>query len=659
MAEPFYYGCCYYPEHWHPRRHGQDIARIADAGFNLIRIGEGAWGYFEPRQGEYQFDLFDRVLDLCRKHAVKVIFGTPTYCGPAWVASNYPEVLRWNYDRIPMKHGSRRNYTYCSEKYCELSDSICTALAEHYRDEKQIIGWQLDNEFNCHMDVSYSPADTLAWRKWLKEKYRTLDRLNQAWGTAFWSRQYDDWEQIDLPHPTAAMPDPTVLLDESRFISDYVVRFARRQADILRQSNKKWFITHNGLFSNVDGPKLAAQLDFFSHDQYVAFGPDGNRNSSYGLLLARSLSFPYGVLEQQSGPGGQLTYLHRTARPGQMRLWAWQSILHGARLLSYFRWRTCPYGAEQHWHGLIDQDNRDTRRLAEAQQLGAELKQLPAALLTAPVEKAVALMQDFDNDVNDRRINTYNRSAGGERGRWTQWLSRNQYSVDLLWPQSDLRGYKLLILPHLRIMDKILVDKILSWVKAGGSLLLGAQSGIKDRNCHIVEHILPGLWRQPAGVEVMEWSVLDEPLARQLVLPDGRTITGIHFVERLKILDAQPLGWWDGSDSLLGKSPALTGKKLGKGMIYYLGTCLDEPGIAALAPWLLGRIGIAPLAQAAQEVEVIARRQGKRRWIIALNHSAAPQRIAGLPAGKDLLGGAAVENAAAILEGYGVGIWQT
>ncbi len=198
----FHYGVCYFPEHWHPNRHADDIKRIADTGMNIVRMAEGAWATFEPVEGEFHFDLFDNVIDLCAKHGLKVIMGTPTYAAPAWVSHKYPEVLRWNYNRIPMKHGSRRNFNYTSPVYLDLSDRICTALADHYKKAKPVIGWQLDNELNCHMDVSYAPADTLAFRKWLRAKYKTLDRLNAAWGTAFWSLVYSEWDQIDLPHPT-------------------------------------------------------------------------------------------------------------------------------------------------------------------------------------------------------------------------------------------------------------------------------------------------------------------------------------------------------------------------------------------------------------------------------------------------------------------------
>ena len=288
MFKRFHLGVCYYPEHWPAARHADDFRRMRDNGFDLVRMGEGAWSYFEPEDGNFRFDLFDRAIDLCRRYDIKVILGTPTYCGPAWIATNYPEVLRWNFQRIPMKHGSRRNFNYTSPKYLELSDRICTALAEHYAGEKQIIGWQLDNEFNCHMDVSYAPSDTIAFRQWLREKYRTLDKLNHAWGTAFWSQTYGDWDQIDLPHPTSAPPNPSQLLDESRFISDRVCRFAQRQAKILRRHNTRWLITHNALFNNVNGPELMKQLDFFSHDQYPLFSEDWPARARHPGSIARA-----------------------------------------------------------------------------------------------------------------------------------------------------------------------------------------------------------------------------------------------------------------------------------------------------------------------------------------------------------------------------------
>lgn len=653
----FHYGVCYYPEHWPAKRHAEDIARIADAGFTLVRMGEGAWGYWEPEEGRYQFELFDRVIDLCRKHNVRVIMGTPTYCAPAWVATKYPEVLRWDFRRTPMAHGSRRNFNYTSQRYYDLSDRLCTALAGHYKGEKQIIGWQLDNEFNCHMDVSYAPSDTVAFRAWLKKRYKTLDRLNAAWGTAFWSQQYDDWNQIDLPAPTSASPNPTQFLDESRFISDCVVAFASRQADILRAANPKWLITHNLHFANIHGPDLAKVLDFYSHDHYPRFWkPSEWTIGAENLARARALSFPFGVLEQQSGPGGQLTYLHETPRPGQMRLWAFQSVAHGSKILEYFRWRTCPYGAEQHWHGILDADNRDNRRLREAKETGHDFAKLPAAFFDAPVEATVGILHDYDNDINDNRINTYTREGRGEASRWMATFARRHVGTNLLWPESSFAGHRLLVAPHLKIMDKDLAAKLEAFVRAGGTLVLGAQSGLKDRNAHIVEMPLPGLFRKLAGVEVEEWTALPQGETREARLPDGRSVLLNTFVERLKPRGAEVRARWTGSDPLLSGAPAITRHAVGKGYVIYIGGYAPAEAISTFVNGFIQTMRLPVLAQAADDIEILARRDGKRRWLVLLNHAATPRTVDNLPKGKDLLTDNAVSDGSLTLPGYGVAV---
>jgi beta-galactosidase len=641
--EKFHYGVCYYPEAWHPSRHKSDIDRIAASGFNFVRMGEGAWSYWEPTEGNFQFAQFDRVINYCRSRNVKVILGTPTYACPAWVSSNYPEVLRWNFERIPMKHGSRRNLNYTSPKMLDLSDRLCMALADHYKNEVQIVGWQLDNEFNCHMDVSYAPSDTVAFRQWCQEHYRTLDALNDSWGTKFWSQTYTAWGQIDLPHPTAACQNPSVQMDESRFISDTVVRFARRQKELLRARNPNWFITHNALFANVDGPALTAELDFFSHDQYPLFFPNWFSQAEM-LVQARSLSFPYGLLEQQAGPGGQMGYLHRTPRAGEMRLWAWQSILHGAKLLSFFRWRTCPYGSEQHWHGLLDADDKDNRRLAEAKVLGEELTHLPSAFFDAPPIKAVAVLRDYDNEINDRRINTY---IGGDRNEWKRWiyeLMRQHVPVDEAWPGSDFGGYRLLIAPHLKMMDEALVAKLTAFVKAGGTLILGAQSGLKDRNVHVVERTPPGLLAELAGVEVEDWSLLPEKETRSGVLENGEKIELTRFVERLRLTRAKAIAQWDADDTLLAGSPSAAIHALGKGEVVYLGGYCPDAAVKTVSDWLIARLNIKREIEASADVEAIVREGSGKRYFCLLNHSGVTQQVSGLPKGTDLLSGETVSS---------------
>ncbi len=655
MFDRFHYGVCYYPEHWAADMHDADFRRMKETGFDVVRMGEGAWGYWEPTEGKFQFDLFDRALELCRKYDLKVVLGTPTYCAPAWLSSKYPEVLRWDYQRRPMAHGSRRNLNYTSPRFLDLSDKLCTALAQHYQDHPQIIGWQLDNELNCHMDVSYAPSDTAAFRVWLKKKYETLERLNRAWGTDFWSQHYTAWDQIDLPAPTPTVQNPTQLLDEVRFISDTVVAFAKRQADILRRACARWQITTNGLFGNINGPDLAAQLDFFGHDQYPLFSSSWAQ-AALPLAQTRSLSFPYAILEQQSGPGGQLTYFHRTARPGEMRLWAWQSIAHGAKFLSYFRWRTCPYGAEQHWHGLLDADNRDTRRLAEAKAIGEEIRALPADFYDAPPIRNVAIFREFDNETNERRINTYAQDGNGEAQRWMMEMSRRHISADFVWPGSDLSGYRVIIAPHLRILTPMLSARLHEAVKAGAHLIIGAQSGTKDINCHMTSTVAPGLLAKLAGVEVVDWSTLEPDQSREARTLDGQSIALSSFIERLQLQGARPLAYWKGDDALLGDAPAITWHDHAGSAVIYIGGYCVAAAIPAIVDLIASQTALTPIAGATSDVELIERRGKAARYVVAMNHTSAAQRVSVVSGAADLLNGGKAVDGDLKLPGYGVAV---
>jgi beta-galactosidase len=670
MWDRFHYGVCYYPEHWDRSLWESDLARMAACGFSVVRMGESAWGYWEPEEGKYQFSLFDEAIELCRKHDLHVILGTPTYAGPAWIVQKYPEVLRWDFQRRPVMHGGRRHFNYTSRKYIDLSDRICTALAEHYRNDKQVIGWQVDNEFNCHMDVSYAPSDSAAFRVWLREKYKTLAALNRAWGTVFWSQQYDDWEQVDLPGPVVAMHNPTQLLDESRFISDRVVRFARRQVGILRKANSTWKITHNGLFGNVKGPDLAAELDFISHDQYPLFQGEGEwTGTMQGLMQARSLSFPYAILEQQSGPGGQMDYFQRSPRPGQIRVWAWQSVAHGAKVLEYFRWRTIPFGAEMHWHGILDQDNKDNRRVAEVKQVGHEVFKVPEEFFDAPPPKAVAVLRDYDNETNERRINSYTRDGAWEYSRWTAEFAKRHIPVDMVWTGGDLRGYKVVVAPHLKMANAKLVEQLTKFVKAGGMLVLTAQAGTKDENLHIVNVTAPGVFRELAGVEIADWTALGKGEAREAVTMTGVRFELNAFVERVAPRGAEILAHWTdlpgaasaGVDTLLHTSPAVTVNTYGKGRVFYVGGYCTSQACGAMIAEMVERVNLPVLCQASERVEAVGRGDDGAEgcaWLVLMNHTPRPEPVRGLPAkAADLITGKAVAGGLT-LPGYGVAVVQ-
>ncbi|NQU85461.1 MAG: beta-galactosidase [Mariniphaga sp.] len=310
-------GVCYYPEVWPEKMWRDDLKLMYDTGIRLIRIAEFAWGIIEPREGEYHFELFDKIISICEEIGIKVLMCTPTAAVPAWIPQKYPEVMKWNIQRQPLKYGSRKDLCYSSRAFLKLCDNVVKQLGKHYAKSPSVIGWQIDNEINCGSHTSYSPEDRRHFIVFLKEKYKTLDALNAAWGTNFWSQQYSEWEQVDLPGETAEAGNPSQLLDEKYFINWQVNYFASRQVKILKSINSEWIITHNGAFPNVNLEQFRKHFDVFGYDQYPSFYHCW-QDATINLSKIRGHSNRFWILEQVSGPGGKLNFLHPTPEPGQI-----------------------------------------------------------------------------------------------------------------------------------------------------------------------------------------------------------------------------------------------------------------------------------------------------------------------------------------------------
>lgn len=322
---------------------------------------------------------------------MQVIFGTPTATPPAWLTEKYPEVLNASKDGVLYRHGGRKHYNYNAPIYRERSARIVEKAAAHYGGHPAIVGWQIDNELNCETCEFYSEADSAAFRVYLRDTYQTLDKLNEAWGTVFWNQTYTDWEQIHVPRPTLNLGiNPHQHLDYIRFISHSTLAFCKMQADIIRKYKKSGdFITTNGMFDNVDNHLMEKEcLDVYTYDSYpsFAFGLDrdpahaddlNDRKWTMHLNEVRSICPHFGIMEQQSGANGWTTRMEGPApRPGQLALWAMQSVAHGADFISFFRWRTCTVGTEIYWHGILDYDNRDNRKLTEVKDFYQKFRTL-------------------------------------------------------------------------------------------------------------------------------------------------------------------------------------------------------------------------------------------------------------------------------------------
>ena len=520
-------GCCYYPEHWPEEWWAEDARRMAAMGLSLVRIGEFAWSRIEPAPGHYDWGWLDRAIDTLHAAGLKVILGTPTATPPKWLVDRMPDMVAIDEQGRPRGFGSRRHYCFSHEGYREECRRIVTALAARYGAHPAIAMWQTDNEYGCHDTVlSFSPAAAAAFRGWLAARYGTVDALNAAWGNVFWSMEYTRFAEVDPPHLTVTEANPAHWLDYRRFASDQVARFNRVQVDILRHLSPGVDITHNfmGFFTEFDHHALGRDIDVATWDSYplgfleqfwfsrqekraylrqghpdiAAFHHDLYRGCSRGR---------WGVMEQQPGPVNWARF-NPAPLPGMVALWTLEAAAHGAELTSYFRWRQAPFAQEQMHAGLLRPDSTEAEAADEVRAAAAVLAQIgpqqaakaPAALVFSYEAAWVIGIQPQGQSFRYLELVFETYSALRARG----------LDVDIVAPEADLSGYRMVLVPTLPIVPEGFAEKLAA---LDCPVLLGPRSGSKTASFAIPEGLAPGVLRDLAGLTVTRVESLRDGVA--------------------------------------------------------------------------------------------------------------------------------------------------
>ena len=668
-------GVCYYPEHWPKEMWRDDLRRIREAGISVIRIAEFAWTIFEPVEGTFSFDFFDEFLAVAEEEGIKVIFGTPSATPPAWLTEKYPEVLNARKDGVLLRHGGRRHYNYNSPVYRKLTARIVEQLVRHYGQHPCLVGWQIDNELNCETSEFYSEADHAAFRSFLKEKYGTLNALNAAWGTVFWSETYTDWEQLHCPRPVINNGDnPHLMLDYRRFVSASCLSFAGMQAEIIRKYKKPGdFITTNGLFGDMDNHKLQQDsLDIYTYDSYPNFAFEIDRDPKHSkdlndrkwtrnLTETRSVCPHFGIMEQQSGGGGWTSRMEMPApRPGQLTLWAMQSVAQGADFISFFRWRTCAFGTEMYWHGILDYDGRDNRTLAEVKDFISKMKTLDP-VCGAENAAGFALLKDYDNifdsetDIWHRRI----ASASEKEIFAASELNHTPYNIVYMKEETELAelaAYKVLVYPHPFIMSEKRAEVLKQYVANGGTLIVGCRSGLKDMNGKCVMLPQPGLLQELTGTDVRDFTYTSPNEDDIYAVWDGGKIMTPVFNDVLtplpgtEVLAAYGNGYYKGE-------AALTRHAYGKGQVLHLGSTFTREGFKELLAYAGALEPFREIVTAPEDVEVVLREKDGQRFLFVLNFMAEERTITLLRSGTLLYTGGTVQGEVT-LPAFGTAVYQ-
>jgi beta-galactosidase len=690
-TDTFLVGTPHYPEHVDESYWQRDAERMAAAGFNTTRLGEFAWHIFEPREGVFVFDLFDRAIEVLGRAGVKTIMCTPTATPPRWLTAAYPEVLRVDPNGRAMSHGSRQHANLASPVFRAHSKRITRALAEHYRDNPYVVGWQTDNELNTSGSLSYGPITLNEFQAFLRDKYKTIEALNDAWGGNFWATAYDDFDQVVLPldHAPAAV-GPSHFVDYHRFLAHVTARFQRDQVEIIRATNPAWFVFHNlGRLDDIDfRGDFSADLDFLGFDVYPHLYDEMQRRGGVGeaqalhLDLCRGFTGNFIVPEQQSGLGAQPHFSTITPEPGEMRRMAYSSVARGADGLMFFRWRPAHFGAEIYWMGIIDHDDIPRRRYDEARQFATEIAGLKDKILGTHVRMDLGIAgSDFDNQEMHRSYPMGMPSPQDDALLLHRHCYRNGIACGFIHPEDDLSKLKALYIPHWLKWTDDWTTRIEAFAKAGGTVIVGGRTGSRNASSHVIRDPAPGkALSELAGVRVEEFGLLTSvggdglfeiagrPCAARKRLPAtsaSRTyelklgnaqVTAAHLYELLSVAPGtEVIGRW--ASRFAEGQAAMTSRKVGKGNVIYLGTYLSDPLVEVVADQVLAPAGIVPLiADMPAGVEATIRESKDRRLLFILNTLGEPADVPNIPKGTDLLGDAQVKAGRMRLPAYGCSI---
>ncbi len=633
-----------YPEHVDRKDWELHSRLMEDAGFKVVRLAEFAWHLMEPKEGRFEFGWLEEAMAVYRAHNLKVILGTPTASPPPWVVTKYPDTLLVNQDGTRAEPGGRRQYCFTSPRYRELTRRIVTSMATRFADHPAVIGWQTDNEIGgpkCWCDPC-----TAAFREWLKARYGTVDALNAAHGTVFWSQTWNDWSEIPIPREKLASHSPSLRLDHQRFHSANVIAYHQIHVDLLRKICSRHFITHNGMgfYDEVDYFALAAPLDHFCHDFYPGTNWGQGKHGAPPLDYIRSVKHkPWWVMEQRSGLTGWMEMFNSGDQPGQLRLWSYQAVAHGADAVVYFRWRTARYGIEQYWHGILDHHGEPGRRFREvarvAKEFGALGDRITGSTFTAPVGILVDPESRWALDIQK---GTPAFSFLGHANKYHRAFTHHQAGVEYYQPADDFSAAKILVVPSLFLCEEPLAARLTAYAEAGGMLIITFRSGVKDRHNVVVNDRLPGLLKHLTGCLVEEYDALvnKESFAVDLLAPlPKKPATAGVWCDQLRLTGAKPLaryaaGPWKGS-------PGAAINPVGKGRVVTVGFQGDEAFYQTLAGWLLGQVGAKSAFAPSDDIEITERVKGKDRFVFILNHAATPQKVAMPPrtGWRDLLTG--------------------
>lgn len=580
-------GVYYYPEHWDSTQWERDFRKMAEMGFEFTHFAEFAWAQLEPEEGKYNFAWLDRALQLADKYKLKVVMCTSTATPPVWLVRKHPDVLATSENGNQMDHGARQHASFSSNYYRSYSMTMIEELGKRYGKDNRVAGWQLDNEPRRFLD--YGKDATQRFRNWLKEKYKTIDVLNNAWGNSFWSGTYTDFDEINVPKHSQWGINLHQRLDHYRFADSETASFLDEQARVLRKyTTQNQYITSNYIpMYDVGYIGMSKELDFVAYTRYMVYGgdkgigPKGYRVGEYSRIAMandffRPLKGAYGVMELQPG---QVNWgsINPQPLPGAMRLWLWHVFAGGSKFTCTYRYRAPLYGYEAFHYGIVGTDGvTPTPGGLEFSQFIKEI-----ALLRGKYDSKSELPQNYLQRKTGILFNSDNVQAINLNKQTTEWNTESHFlkyykavksfgaPVDFVRDTTNFENYPVLIVPAYQMTDQPMIDKLTRYAEKGGNLVLTCRTGLQNKNGHLWEaKFYQPMWKL-LGAEIKSYDLL-MPHSPDKIRFNNQDYEWTSWGDLLEPFPGTET-WATYQGDFYAGTPAVISQKLGKGTVTYIG----------------------------------------------------------------------------------------
>ncbi|GAA2854910.1 beta-galactosidase [Actinoplanes cyaneus] len=612
------FGADYNPEQWPREVWADDVRAMREAGVTVVSLAIFSWARIQPRPEVYDFAWLDEVMDLLHAGGISVDLATATASPPPWLTARHPEILPVDKFGNTVWPGGRQHWRPTSPVFRAHALRLVRALATRYGKHPALVAWHVNNELGCHNVYDYSEDAATAFRTWLRDRYVTLDGLNEAWGTDFWSQRYSDWDQIIPPRQAATHPNPTQNLDFKRFSSDALKDHLRAERDLLHELSPDVPVTTNfmvmGLMNTMNYPDWAAEVDFVSNDHYVLPGPQARDELSFSANLTGNIAGgkPWFLMEHSTSAVNWQP-INVAKKPGELHRDSLTHVAHGADAVCFFQWRQSRAGAEKYHSAMVPHAGEDSALFRSVVSLGERLRDLADLAGSDRVPADVAILVDWEswwvseNDSHPTDRLRYRQEALD----WYTALLDLGIRADVV-PANGVWNHRVVIAPILHVVPAELAGRLREYVADGGHLITTYFSGIVDQNDQIWLGGYPGAFRDLLGIRIEEFAPL---LDDETVELDNGT-TGTLWTDRIEVTDpaVEILARYKTGDQ--AERPAITRREAGAGSAAYVSTRLGPDGVAAVLPGLLDAAGVTSELPPALRGRVELARRGDHRFLI-------------------------------------------